>query len=357
VDRSRHCEKIYLSTANCKIMPQEIRLWKVKDEVLVEVPNSKLSFEERLEEWLETDISIISKDLLVIGRQVKTVFEKYIDLLCLRRNGDVVIVELKKDRAPREVIAQVLEYASWVDDLSYDDIVNIADNYFKDKGMSFEEAFERKFEEPPPDVLNESHEMLIVASDLDDQSERVIRYLSQYGIRINAVKFNYFKKDEEEFIARVLLIPKSAEEIRKTKRRRYLSEDELRQVAENNGVGNLFTIMVNGLIPLFDAKGTTLSSVAFSGRRDRSMITIFSIIPGQSNQKNGLKFQVYLKRLAEYFNISEVEAENILPQNKKEWKFFKNAPPEYSGYEGYFKDKEEIETFLNKLQELKSKIT
>ena len=67
----RRCEKICLSTANCKIMPQEIRLWKVKDEVLVEVPNSKLSFEERLEEWLETGISIISNDLLVIDRQVK----------------------------------------------------------------------------------------------------------------------------------------------------------------------------------------------------------------------------------------------------------------------------------------------
>jgi hypothetical protein len=47
-----------------------------------------------------------------------------------------------------------------------------------------------------PDVLNESHEMLIVATDLDDQSERVIKYLSQYGIRINAVTFNYFKKDD-----------------------------------------------------------------------------------------------------------------------------------------------------------------
>jgi hypothetical protein len=35
--------------------------------------------------------------------------------------------------------------------------------------------------------------MLIVATDLDDQSKRVIKYLSQYGIRINAVTFDYFK--------------------------------------------------------------------------------------------------------------------------------------------------------------------
>jgi len=82
----------------------------VKDKNLREVPRDKIGLEERLEDWLEQDISIISDDLLVIGRQVRTAFEKYIDLLCVKRNGDVVIVELKKDKAPREVIAQVLEY-------------------------------------------------------------------------------------------------------------------------------------------------------------------------------------------------------------------------------------------------------
>lgn len=105
-------------------MPQEIRLWEVEGENLMEVRRDKIGLEEHLEELLEQDISIISNDLLVIGRQVRTSFEKYIDLLCLKRNGDVVIVELKKDKAPRDVIAQVLEYASWVDDLSYDNIFN-----------------------------------------------------------------------------------------------------------------------------------------------------------------------------------------------------------------------------------------
>jgi hypothetical protein len=46
----------------------------------------------------------------------------------------------------------------------------------------------------------------------------------------------------------------------------------------------------------------------------------------------------------------------ILPANKKEWKSYKNAPPEYSGYEGFFKNKEEVESFLSRLQELKSRI-
>ena len=244
-----------------------------------------------------------------------------------------------------------------MDDLSYDDIQEIAENYLKEKDISLEEAFQRKFGETLPDVLNESHEMLIVASDLDDQGERVIRYLSQYGIKINAVTFNYFKRDDREFMARVLLIPKSAEETRKTKRKYYLSYEELKKIAEENGVGGLFSIVVEGLTSIFDYKGTTLSSVAFSGLQEGKMNTIFSIIPGQSSQENGLKFQVYLKRFANYFNLTEADAEKILPANKKEWKFYKTAPPEYSGYEGFFEDKEGVKSFLSKLQELKSKTT
>lgn len=337
-------------------MPREVRLWEVQGQNLTEVMSGKLGLEEHLEEWLENDISIISEDLLVIGRQVGTAFGKAIDLLGLNRNGDIVVVELKKDKTQREVIAQILEYASWVDDLPYENVESIANDYLNRKGLSLEEAFQKKFNYPLPDLLNESHEMLIVASDLDDQSERVIRYLSEYGIKINALTFNYFKKDEHEYIARVLLIPKSAVETRGTKRKYVpLSEENLRKIAEDNGAGELYSAITHGLESLFDSKGTTLSSVAFSGLQDGKMNTIFSIIPKESNKENGLKFVVYLRRFSKYFNITEDEAEKILPENRKEWKYYKSAPAEYSGFQGFFEGKEEIKTFLSKLQELKNR--
>jgi RecB family endonuclease NucS len=55
----------------------------------------------RIQSWLEKDISLISSDLLIIGREVETAYGGFIDLLCLDRNGDVVIVELKRDKTPR----------------------------------------------------------------------------------------------------------------------------------------------------------------------------------------------------------------------------------------------------------------
>ena len=44
---------------------------------------------------------------------VPTDLGKSIDLLGVDREGNVVVVELKRDRTPRDVVAQALEYAAF----------------------------------------------------------------------------------------------------------------------------------------------------------------------------------------------------------------------------------------------------
>ena len=192
-------------------MPEEVKIWKIMEgDKLKEIRRTKLDLENRLECWLENDISIISNNFLIIGRQVRTEFGGEIDLLCLERNGDAVVVELKRDKTPRDVVAQVLDYGSWVSDLSNDKISEIANEYLGDNGP-LEEAFKHKFNEDIPEVLNENHKLLIVASDMDSSSERIVRYLSNlYGVGINTVSFQYLKDDDgSEFVARVFLIAPS----------------------------------------------------------------------------------------------------------------------------------------------------
>src|SRR6266542_4192150 len=99
-------------------MPIEIALWRLDANEGVPVPSSSLDAEKRLEEVLENDISVLGLDrLLLIGRQVPTRFGKFIDLLALGPSGDLYVIELKRDRTPREVVAQALDYGSWVREL------------------------------------------------------------------------------------------------------------------------------------------------------------------------------------------------------------------------------------------------
>jgi hypothetical protein len=61
--------------------------------------------------------------------------------------------------------AQALEYASWVKDLDAEQIQDIAVKHLK--GESLETAFQLKFCDEIPEVINEHHSIVIVASEID----------------------------------------------------------------------------------------------------------------------------------------------------------------------------------------------
>ena len=344
-------------------MPQDIKLWEIiKNDKLKEINKTKLSLEERLEEWFEKDISIISNDLLVIGRQIQTDFGGIIDILCLDINGDVVIIELKRDKTPREITAQLLDYASWVKELSHEKITEIADDYLSEKG-SLDKAFKEKFNTEIPEILNESHRMFIVASELDNSSERIIDYLSNsYGVGINAITFQYFKEKGKEFLSRVFLIePTEAEYRTKTKspskRKPPLTYEELEEMAKEKGVGDLYQIVLQGLSKCFDQVVTTRSSVVFIGLmgKDKSRSTIFSILPNESSSEKGLKYKLYkdsIERFAKYFGINEKRALSFFPNYQN--LVFSDAEGDWGKKgRGYFKDENQFRKFLENLKKIK----
>jgi hypothetical protein len=200
-------------------MPIEIGVWKLNGDEAIPVPSSSLDQERRLEAVLENDISILGLDLLlVIGRQVPTSFGKFIDLLCLDAQGDVFVIELKRDRTPREVVAQALDYGSWVRTLGHSDLADIYASY--QTGADLEAAFEKRFGQPLPDEINANHRLIVVASELDSSTERIIDYLSDFDIPINAVFFRYLKDGADEYLARSWLIDPGAVEVKATPKKR-----------------------------------------------------------------------------------------------------------------------------------------
>ena len=75
-----------------------------------------------LEDWIENTPSAIFEDekVFIISRQVTTNLGKAIYLLGLDKNGNTVVIELKRGKTPKDTVAQVLEYAYFVEDLTYD---------------------------------------------------------------------------------------------------------------------------------------------------------------------------------------------------------------------------------------------
>jgi RecB family endonuclease NucS len=93
-----------------------MKLWQVNGKDLQEITREVLNDEQRLEDWVVKDPSILGIDVLLIGRQVTSANQGRIDLLAIDDEANLVVLELKRDKAPREIVAQALDYASWVND-------------------------------------------------------------------------------------------------------------------------------------------------------------------------------------------------------------------------------------------------
>jgi hypothetical protein len=175
------------------------RLWKVQSGQLAEVATASPKSESIVEDWIADDPSILGLDLLVIARQFTTDFGGRIDLLGVDRAGDLTLIEMKRDRTPREVIAQTLDYGSWVNGLTTPRLHSIANAYLK---RPLSEAFLQKFDQNIPETLNSSHNLLIVASGFDVSSKRIVEYLAEtHGVSINTAFFSYFHDGVNEFLA------------------------------------------------------------------------------------------------------------------------------------------------------------
>ncbi len=101
-------------------------------------------------------------------------------------------------------MAQVLDYASWVRTLTTAQIYERAERYLQTRLVT---AFRETFGEAIPEQLNGSHSMLIMASELDPASRRIVEYLSEgHGVAINTVFFNFFEANGQEWLTTDFLL-------------------------------------------------------------------------------------------------------------------------------------------------------
>lgn len=179
-------------------------IWSLDDKK--ELKSSSLISENELEDLIAGNVNLLSEGWLVVGRQVRTRYGGIIDLLCIDIGGNPVIVELKKGLTPREVTAQALDYASWVKEIDADELAQIYLKYSRGE-KSLSEAFQERFG-IGLDENNDSldTQIVIVATNMDGSTERIIRFLKGYGININVLFFSVFEHKGSRLLSRAWML-------------------------------------------------------------------------------------------------------------------------------------------------------
>ena len=337
---------------------QQVRLWEItSDRKLTEIPTRYSGLEQWLEDWLVSDISVLDPALLVIGRQVRTGFGGLIDLLCIEGNGDLVVVELKSGRTPREVTAQALDYSSWVKDLGFDDVVGIADRFLGGTG-SFAPAFRDRFETDPPEQLNQGHRSLVVADSMDSSTVRIVRYLAGLGVPINVATVQHFRDASgRELLAQVYLI--EPDEVRprvrsSSARSAYRTVNELQALADENGIGELYRRLRDGVRGIFTANAYS-RTVGYVRRLENGGVRTLLLVSVDPSDGGGMKFTVHGTRFEQHMGIEMADLRTMLPENTVDCnvRSWSGSSPEERqsawGLEGLFHSVDEVDAFVSEL--------
>ena len=203
-------------------MPIQTALWTVGDKPQ-ELRVATLSSEKLLEEMIVSAPRILSEEWMLIGRQVSTTHGGIVDLVAIAPDGSLVLVELKRERTPRDVVAQALDYAAWVETLKPQEISSLYYKFAggKDLSKDFSSRFGIALAE---DSLNGNHQIIIVASALDAGTERIVKYLNARDVPINVLFFQIFENGTEQILSRAWLIDPVETQVNVQESGRYYSE-------------------------------------------------------------------------------------------------------------------------------------
>lgn len=194
--------------------------WRLtEDNRTIRLREAPISKEVELEELLEKNPELIlDEPLLVIGRQNPTDLGKALDLLAIDASGRTVVAELKKAQTPRQVVAQALEYASYIATLDYGQLNEMACRYFSDtkrekKWGSLVEAFGATFRlesaVPDPQEIswNGHQRIVIVAEQVTEDVARVCSYLRRNRLDVAAVEVGLLREPgQDQFVTSQLVV-------------------------------------------------------------------------------------------------------------------------------------------------------
>jgi len=170
----------------------------IKDGKLEKFEKISVDKEKKIEDFIETHTNVLGEDIFVIGRQVSTPVG-IPDIVGVDKNGNLVIAELKKGLPARKIVAQILDYAVWGEDLRYDDLNKIA----KEKHLVGFPDLYKKFEKMHgniPDPFNQYQRLYIISEEFDLKTVEICRYLKRNGIDISCIEINFHKSGEHEIV-------------------------------------------------------------------------------------------------------------------------------------------------------------
>lgn len=273
-----------------------------------------------IEEWVRSNPEILGEDLLILTIE----FDRFInssdrlDILALDRNGNLVVVELKRDSAAGYADLQAIRYAAMVSSMTIDKLIPYYIAYRKkhyNEPLSEGEARDQIIEFVESDSFSEISKkprIILCSEGFSQEITTTVLWLRDSQIDIGCVKITPYKVGEKIIIVPKVIIP--LQEAKQYLIDIKLKEEEQEQSSRKNRPKTMRVLIENGLVKqgdlIFLKNALPPYVQAHYNEQDP---TFQAVITGKLGQSDGV---LWKKDNAEY-SISALA-----------WKIFKNLHPD-----------------------------
>jgi hypothetical protein len=165
---------------------------------------------QHLQTALKNNIQAISSNTLIIAEEFCEWEDsnRRIDLLGIDRDGNIIVIELKRDATGAHMELQALRYAAMVSTMTFSQAVDIYQKYLgdsknaKDELREFLNWEEEKEAEFPKDVR-----IVLAAADFSKEIATAVMWLNQKDLDIRCVRMKPYKLGETVLLDIEQIIP------------------------------------------------------------------------------------------------------------------------------------------------------
>lgn len=174
--------------------------------------------EKDIEELIKRNTDIITEDesILIVGQQVRNVDNGICDLVGINQDGDLVLIEIKRDRQDIKSRKEAFEFqairyaASFATIREVDDLINKVYAPYLEKNEEYQvspnltvvEQANRKLVDffkqnnIMLEEFNQKQKIILVASDYDNQTKSAVAWLNSNGVEIASYQLTPYRLNE-----------------------------------------------------------------------------------------------------------------------------------------------------------------
>jgi len=180
-------------------------IFKFTKDAFVPLMETQLSaeniFERRdLQRLLRSQIQVIDPDLMVITEEFDQWVEssRRIDLLCIDKEANLVIIELKRSEDGGYMELQAIRYAAMISTMTFSQLVDAHKHHLEKLGLSSSEAEQNvlsflKWDQPDDDRFANQVGIVLAAADFSKELTTSVLWLNDQGLDIRCVRLKPYR--------------------------------------------------------------------------------------------------------------------------------------------------------------------